>query len=249
MAKDPAFNFYTNDFDQKTKFFTHEQVGMYLRLLMAQHQHGHLTEAQMMHICGRYDKDVFLKFDKDSEGKFFNDRLELEVTKKKAYAESRKNNRISKNKDTSKSYDTTHVKHMINHMENENEIDNEIDIDKKGVQGKTNVPRDKVFTEQDLPGKLIWQDELYQETLFRLARSHNVFNLENLLDRWEGWYVNKFEWKRKSLQEMRLSFESWIKDPKSRQQNGKTVSLKDNNAEFLANELAIIADHVAGTQQ
>lgn len=68
------------------------------------------------------------------------------------------------------------------------------------------------------PGALVWDDELYRETLDRLARSHNVPDLKNLLDRWEGWYVNKFEWRKKDLQEMRISFESWIKDPKSRQQ-------------------------------
>ena len=98
MAKDPAFSFYTNDFDSKTKFFTHEQVGMYLRLLMAQHQHGHLTEQQMIFICGRYDKDVFSKFTPDDNGLFFNDRLDHEIKKRKEYSESRKTNRNSKKK-------------------------------------------------------------------------------------------------------------------------------------------------------
>ena len=136
MAKDPAFNFYSNDFDQKTKFFTHEQVGMYIRLLITQHQHGHLTEKQMMYICGRYDEDVFSKFSCDPEGKFFNKRLEVEINKKRAYSESRKNNRNAKKSHKSKTYDSTYVNHMNKHMENENEIENENDIEDKGVQGE-----------------------------------------------------------------------------------------------------------------
>jgi len=39
MGKDPAFLFYSNDFDQGTKFFTDDQTGKYIRLLIAQHQH------------------------------------------------------------------------------------------------------------------------------------------------------------------------------------------------------------------
>lgn len=158
MAKDPAFNFYTNDFDQKTKFFTHEQVGMYLRLLMAQHQHGHLTEAQMMYICGRYDKDVFSKFDRDPAGNFFNDRLEREIEKRREYSESRKKNRNSKKENTSKSYVNTHDNHMSGHMENEYEIEKEIrDSIKKEPQKKFETdPRGTDFSLPDVEG-----DELH----------------------------------------------------------------------------------------
>ncbi len=48
MAKDPAFLFYTGDFSTGTQFFTDEQVGKYVRLLMAQHQIGHLEEKHMI---------------------------------------------------------------------------------------------------------------------------------------------------------------------------------------------------------
>lgn len=96
-----------------------------------------------------------------------------------------------------------------------------------------------------LPREMIWQDELYREYLTRLARDHAVHDVGNLLARWEGWYVNKFEWKKKSLQEMRLSFESWIKDPKSRQ-NGKHIFSKNDRTEFNQNEFAIITAHASG---
>ena len=115
MAKDPAFLFYTGDFSTGTQFFSDAQVGKYLRLLMAQHQHGHLTKEQMMFICGTYDEQVFKKFIPDAAGTFFNERLEFEIERRKSFVQSRSNNRKDK-KNISSSYE----KHMSNHMENEN---------------------------------------------------------------------------------------------------------------------------------
>jgi uncharacterized protein YdaU (DUF1376 family) len=112
MAKDPAFLFYTGDFSTGTQFFTDEQVGIYIRLLMAQHQHGRLNEKHMNIICKSYDKDIYLKFERDNDGLYFNERLETEILKRKNFCESRGKNRSSKNI-ISKSYE--------NHMENENE--------------------------------------------------------------------------------------------------------------------------------
>ena len=111
MAKDPAFLFYPGDFMTGTQFFTDEQVGKYLRLLLAQHQLGHLKESHMIMICKSYDNDIFSKFIKDSDGNYFNQRLEDEIVKRRNYSESRGKNRIGKN-NISKSYD--------NHMENRN---------------------------------------------------------------------------------------------------------------------------------
>lgn len=113
MAKDPAFLFYANDFDSKTKFFSHEQVGMYLRLLIAQFQTGRLTQEQVLFICKRHDKDVLSKFDKDENGLYFNERLELESIKRKKYSESRRQNRLKKDNKIG-TYDDTYVSHMEN---------------------------------------------------------------------------------------------------------------------------------------
>ena len=122
MAKDPAFLFYSNDFISGTQFFSDSQVGIYIRLLCAQHQHGRLNEKDMMFICKTYDKDVFSKFIKDSDGKWYNQRFEDEMFKRKKYSESRSKNRSSIKKICS-TYD--------NHMENENENENIIDIKKE----------------------------------------------------------------------------------------------------------------------
>jgi hypothetical protein len=125
MSKDPAFLFYSSDFLTGTLLMSMEQKGKFITLLCIQHQKGHLSEKDMLHICGSYDEDVFTKFQKDEQGKFYNIRLEEEVDKRKAYSESRRNNRKKKEdmNNTSSSY--------VQHMENENE--NEDLIEKKKV--------------------------------------------------------------------------------------------------------------------
>jgi hypothetical protein len=77
-----------------------------------------MIEKDMLQICGTYDEDIFSKFKQDNDGKFYNERLKEEVEKRKAYSESRRNNRKKKEDmiDTSKTYDE--------HMENENENEN-----------------------------------------------------------------------------------------------------------------------------
>lgn len=111
MAKDPAFLFYSSDFLTGTSFLTNEQIGMYIKLLCLQHQSGRLKEKDMMKICGRYDEDIFDKFTKDSDGQYYNVRLDEEMNKRQAYSESRRQNR--KKKDMLNISDT-YDKHMEN---------------------------------------------------------------------------------------------------------------------------------------
>jgi len=138
MAKDPAFLFYTGDFTTGTQFFTDEQVGKYVRLLMAQHQLGHLEEKHMIMICKSHDKDIFSKFIKDEKGLYYNERLDSEIVKRKKYSESRSKNR--KKSDFSETYD--------NHMENKNEnINNKKNNGKQFVNFK--AQGEELFAKRD----------------------------------------------------------------------------------------------------
>jgi len=121
MSKDPAFLFYSSDFLTGTLLMSMEQKGKFITLLCIQHQKGHMSERDMLQICGTYDEDIFDKFEKDLDGKFFNERLKEEIEKRKSYSESRRNNR--KKKDDVIIISDTYVQHM----ENENEIENIID--------------------------------------------------------------------------------------------------------------------------
>lgn len=109
--KDPAFLFYSSDFIVGTMLMTYEQKGKYIELLCIQHQQGHLSEEDMLKVCGEYDNKIYNKFIKDDNNNYYNERLEEEAIKRKSYTESRRNNLKSK---------SHMVSHMKDHMENVN---------------------------------------------------------------------------------------------------------------------------------
>ncbi len=135
--KDPAFLFYSSDFLSGTLLMTDEQIGQYIKLLCLQHQKGHLKEKDMLNICKTYDEDIFSKFLKDEEGNYYNERLENETNKRKAYSESRRNNRRKKEtcEEDMKNICNSYEEHMENVNINENIIINK-NNSKKDSKGK-----------------------------------------------------------------------------------------------------------------
>jgi len=127
MAKDPAVLFYTSDFLTGTLFMTDSQVGQYIRLLCLQHQHGHLTKDQIIHVChGNADALIFEKFEPTADGKYHNKRLHEEALKRKKFCEHQRENAL-------KRWNPTKNKSMPRHklgnatampLEDENENDN-----------------------------------------------------------------------------------------------------------------------------
>lgn len=114
MGKDPAVLFYTGDFLVGTMKMNYAQKGKYIQLLCLQHQDGHLSEDDMIEICGGYEEKIFSKFIKDSEGKYYNERMEVESIKRRKFVESRQNN-FSKNH-TETDMKTHTEPHMGTHM-------------------------------------------------------------------------------------------------------------------------------------
>lgn len=138
MSKDPAFLFYSSDFLTGTALMTDEQIGKYIKLLCYQHQIGHLSERDMLKICKTHDEDIFSKFEKDENGLFYNARLKQEVEKRKAYSESRRQNRSKKDMNNiSKTY--------VQHMENENE---NVIVNKNRNTIKNTIPNLDEFLKQ-----------------------------------------------------------------------------------------------------
>ncbi len=167
MSKDPAFLFYSSDFLTGTALMSDEQVGKYIKLLCYQHQKGHLTERDMLKICSTHDEDILCKFEKDENGLYYNVRLQQEVEKRKAYSESRRQNRIKKDMNNiSNSYD----KHMENENENvivnRNSIKNKKNLEKKEETIYRSFAHLKITTAEF--DKLIadgWEKEQIDETL------------------------------------------------------------------------------------
>jgi len=87
--KDPAILFYTSDFLTGTAFFTDEQRGQYIRLLCEQHQNGHIPENHMVSICFSLASRVVKKFVKDSDGNYYNERMEEEIEKRRHFLDTR----------------------------------------------------------------------------------------------------------------------------------------------------------------
>jgi len=184
--KDPAFLFYSSDFLTGTMFMSNEQVGMYIRLMCAQHQKGHLKEKDMLNICQRHDEDIYSKFDKDDDGLYFNKRLDSEINKRSKYSESRRNNRLSKSKKDEKdsnicgTHDDTYVLHMENENENENEDRNR--DENANEKGTISAKKSAVFIAPNL-------DEV---TAYCRERKNSV-DPESFIDFYEskGWMIGK----------------------------------------------------------
>lgn len=79
--KDPAFLFYTSDFITGTMFMSNEEVGIYIRLLCAQHQQGGLISKTAFNQLVKDSEILRTKFIEVEEG-FFNERLMKEMERR-----------------------------------------------------------------------------------------------------------------------------------------------------------------------
>ena len=121
MAKDPAMLLYTADFLVGVAFMSMHERGQYITLICLQHQKGHMDISCMEAAVGNLSSTVLSHFKQDEDGLYYNERAEEEALKRRAYSESRRQNRSNPNK--SSSHDL-HMKNICNtyeeHMENEN---------------------------------------------------------------------------------------------------------------------------------
>jgi hypothetical protein len=93
--KDPAVLFYTKDFLTGTAFFSDAERGQYIRLLCEQHQNGHIPENHMVSVCFSLASPVVKKFIIDSDGNYYNERMEEEIIKRMQFTESRRLNGLN----------------------------------------------------------------------------------------------------------------------------------------------------------
>jgi hypothetical protein len=90
--KDPAFLFYPSDFLTGCTDLTMEERGQYITLLCLQHQKEFLTEKTIRLSVGSVSVDVLKKFSIDSDGNYFNERLNVEIEKRLNFVDSRRIN-------------------------------------------------------------------------------------------------------------------------------------------------------------
>lgn len=127
--KDPAFLFYPNDWLGGTMGMTFEEKGAYIDLLMMQFNRGHMTSHMIGQQVGQLWDKLKDKFIKDDNGLYYNERLEIEINRRKTYTSSRKNNLLGTNQYSKKRG------HMTSHMENR-DINEIVNSNKRGVGKK-----------------------------------------------------------------------------------------------------------------
>lgn len=133
MGKDPAFLFYPNDWLGGTMGMTFEEKGAYISLLMMQFNRGHMTAHMIGQEVGQLWDKIKDKFIQDSQGLWYNERLDIEKTNRQSFVQSRRNNINGNNQYTKK--EEKEVGHMGGHttgrMENRNE---DVINNKKGAK-------------------------------------------------------------------------------------------------------------------
>lgn len=121
MSKDPAFLFYPNDWLGGTMGMTFEEKGAYMELLMMQFNRGHMTSHMIGQAVGQLWDKIQDKFIKDDNGLYYNDRLDIEIEKRRNFCNSRRNNKDGVNQHTkTNNKKVGHMtSHMTGHMEDE----------------------------------------------------------------------------------------------------------------------------------
>lgn len=145
MAKDPAFLFYPAEASEDTQFLNRLERGAYFDLLKAQKRFGRFTLEQITKVLGSDFEAVWpalkicLTYVDDM---YFIEWVDESINKRRAYSESRSNNRKAGKNKISTEKTASHDDHMINtgdsyvnHMGNGNRNINTVE-DKGGVGEK-----------------------------------------------------------------------------------------------------------------
>lgn len=80
----PAVLLYYNDLLADTSHMTDAEFGQYVRLLCAQNKYGHMKPEKMNRMVGTKEvlPEVMEQFDRDEEGCYFNERMEVEIVRR-----------------------------------------------------------------------------------------------------------------------------------------------------------------------
>lgn len=161
--KDPAFLFYSSDFLTGTMIMSYEDKGKYITILSYMHQNGRLSEETIRLLVGSVSDMLRLKFSIDKKGFWFNERLEIEIEKRRNFIESRHENgkkggrpiKTDKKEETDrlivgKPKDNLIINEDINEDINENDNEKEDKIKKASLK----ILTDFKFTEQNNFNKL-----------------------------------------------------------------------------------------------
>lgn len=211
--KDPAFLFYPNDYIGGTMGMTFEQKGAYMDLLMMQFNRGHMTNHMIGQVLGQEGGQLWDtikdKFIIDGEGRYYNQRLEIEQNKRKQFTDSRKNNRNGKNQYTKKEGQVNG--HMTSHMENRNE-DIIISLSKSSSNESSRLEQQgkPILFDFDCVKKRQYLESVYRAVVIIPDFKVSIERFESLSDQFIAEQQLKDEPPR-NVQDYKNHFISWMK--------------------------------------
>lgn len=191
--KDPAVLFYPESYLVGTRFMTYEQKGKYMELLCFQHQQGHLSEEDMLAICGEYDKRIFAKFVVDENGLYYNERMEEEIIRRNKYTEALRRNgeKGGRPKKTNK-----------NQLDNlsDNQQDNQLgnQLRNRNINENINVIRDIIeYLNSKIGSKYKYNSDYINKHInARLGEGFTLEDFKTVIDKkvkeWSGTGMAKF---------------------------------------------------------
>ena len=193
MAKDPAVLFYTADFLSTTQGLTLDEIGALIKLLCIQHQTGRMTRKTVKIAVGEISSDVLSFFKTDENGLLYNERMEEEANKRKAFSESRRKNLRKRYEKESPTYVATSVVHMENANENVNinvnvnEIENEI---------KYGTFKNVILSKEEYEKLKEKHPSTYKKQIDNLS-----YYIESKGDKYKSHYATILSWERKNERE------------------------------------------------
>ncbi|WP_430897689.1 MULTISPECIES: hypothetical protein [unclassified Paraflavitalea] len=136
-SKDPGFIFYPGDYLRDTQCLSEKVQVAYDRIMCEHMRNICISHAQYNFFTKKLSKEEKKELRtvlSENESGFFIEWVVASISKRKAYSESRRNNRTSKKREDMKHISESYDSHM------EIEIDNENKSVLKGVQGERDLP-------------------------------------------------------------------------------------------------------------
>lgn len=194
--------FYAQDFLTGTMFMSNEQVGIYIRLLCAQHQHGGLIDKNSFNGMVKDDAMILSKFIETDDG-FFNVRLMEEMNKR-----AKKSKNLSDNAKARWNKYKGNAIALQKDMPTENEIEDVNEVDLINTKPSTAVKKTNDDFAKD-----------YQDSHTQVANGIRVLKINNLRQDEENLLhllqcfvtaLNHANAKKQSFNEFTQHFTNWI---------------------------------------
>ena len=188
MAKDPAVLFYTADFLSTIQGLTLDEIGALIKLLCIQHQTGHLSEKTIKIAVGSISQDVLAFFKKDENGHLYNERMENEAKRRKAFTESRR-----KNAEKAKGAKKSICKANASHMETETET---VTVNKTETEAKSKSKygffNNVLLSSEELKKLKEKYPQTYEKQIENLS-----YYIESKGDKYKSHYATILSWARR----------------------------------------------------